>query len=204
MERPRLSVVILAGGEGRRIGQPKATLPFQGEPLLARVVRRLSALSDDLIIVTRNGELPVVLGPGVRCAGDALPGEGPLAALAGGLRIARESRAAVVSCDLPFVSPEVLTPLGGMLAGQRDAVVPVVGGRRQPLQAVYRTKAVARVAAQALAQGERSMNELMARLDVLEVPERQLAHVAGWRDSFTNVNTEAELRRARRKAGKAT
>lgn len=172
--------------------------------MLARAVRRLSALSGDIIVVTKDGVSPVALDKSVRFASDLLPGEGPLSAVAGGFRIARQPLVAVISCDLPFVSPDVLMALAGMLGKDCDAVVPIVGGRRQPLHAVYRTKAVARIAAYALAQGERSMNELMARLKVLDVPEGKLAHIAGWRESFMNVNTRPGLRRAERKADETT
>ena len=36
--RPRVTVVIQAGGESRRMGQSKATVPFAGRPLICRLV----------------------------------------------------------------------------------------------------------------------------------------------------------------------
>ena len=41
--RPRVTVVIQAGGESRRMGQSKATVPFAGRPLICRLVERLAA-----------------------------------------------------------------------------------------------------------------------------------------------------------------
>ena len=50
--RPRITVVIQAGGESRRMGQSKALVPFAGRPLICRMVERLSPVADELIITT--------------------------------------------------------------------------------------------------------------------------------------------------------
>lgn len=50
--RPRVTVVIQAGGESRRMGQSKATVPFAGRPLICRLVERLGPVADDLVITT--------------------------------------------------------------------------------------------------------------------------------------------------------
>ena len=52
--RPRVTVVIQAGGESRRMGRSKATVPFAGRPLICRLVERLAPVSDDLVITTNE------------------------------------------------------------------------------------------------------------------------------------------------------
>ena len=52
--RPRVSMVIQAGGESRRMGRSKATVPFCGRPLICRLVERLSPVADELIITTNE------------------------------------------------------------------------------------------------------------------------------------------------------
>ena len=54
--RPRVTVVIQAGGESRRMGQSKATVPFAGRPLICRLVERLSPVADELIITTNEAD----------------------------------------------------------------------------------------------------------------------------------------------------
>ena len=47
-----LTVAIQAGGESRRMGQDKALLPFLGEPLIVRLIRRLSPIAEQMLITT--------------------------------------------------------------------------------------------------------------------------------------------------------
>ena len=51
-----ISAVILAGGQSRRLGMDKSLLKLEGQSLLARTVGKLTALSDDIIIVTSSPE----------------------------------------------------------------------------------------------------------------------------------------------------
>ena len=54
--RPHVSLVIQAGGESRRMGRSKATVPFCGRPLICRLVERLAPVADELIITTNEPE----------------------------------------------------------------------------------------------------------------------------------------------------
>ena len=43
--------IVLCGGQSRRMGRPKAWLPFAGETMLARVVRLLSEAVSPIVVV---------------------------------------------------------------------------------------------------------------------------------------------------------
>ena len=49
---PKLSIVIQAGGESRRIGQDKGLIDFLGKPLIERVIERISPIADELLVTT--------------------------------------------------------------------------------------------------------------------------------------------------------
>ncbi|RME08873.1 MAG: molybdopterin-guanine dinucleotide biosynthesis protein MobB, partial [Anaerolineae bacterium] len=74
-----LSVVIQAGGRSSRMGQDKALMPFLGEPLVRRVLRRLRPLADELLITTNNPQDYPPLG--VRLVPDVIPDRGALGGL---------------------------------------------------------------------------------------------------------------------------
>lgn len=177
------------------MGVPKATMLFGDEPLLARVVRRLHSLSDDVMVVTQDGKSPIPLPATVRVLADVIPDAGPLAGLVSGLKQARHPLVAVVSCDAPFVSPDVLAFLAGRI-GDADAAVPLVDGRRQSLHAVYRASAGAEAGKRTLAEGLRRLDDLLARLRVLWVRGGDMRRIPAWRRSFLNVNTPDVLRQA--------
>jgi len=45
------SAIILTGGKSSRMGQPKALLPFDGEPLIVHLVRALRGFFTDVVVV---------------------------------------------------------------------------------------------------------------------------------------------------------
>src|SRR5437588_3240086 len=101
----KCAVVILAGGKSSRMGQPKAWLEFGGEPLLARIVRRLRPGFEEFVVVSAPGqEVPAV---GATVVHDEQPGEGPVGGLVVGLRAVTRPLALALSCDVPFVSAAV-------------------------------------------------------------------------------------------------
>ena len=53
---PPLSVAIQAGGESRRMGRSKATVPFLGRPLLERIVTRVAPIAAEIVITTNEPE----------------------------------------------------------------------------------------------------------------------------------------------------
>src|SRR4051812_49738323 len=85
----RLGGIILCGGRSRRMGRPKAWLPFAGEPMLARVVRLLGEVVHPLVVVAAPGQDLPPLPPDVLAARDPEEGRGPLQGLAAGLEALR-------------------------------------------------------------------------------------------------------------------
>ncbi|MCH8199275.1 MAG: nucleotidyltransferase family protein [Chloroflexi bacterium] len=65
-EKPRVAAVLLAAGESTRMGEPKALLPWGGQPLIAHQVAALHEAG--------YGPLVVVLGHDAERVADALPG----------------------------------------------------------------------------------------------------------------------------------
>lgn len=187
--------VVLAGGQSRRMGRDKALLELSGETLLARSLRVLAPLSDDLLVVGRDpGESAL---PGVRAVPDDEPGLGPLGGLATALRHLRTDRALVVACDLPLLQPDLLRHLLALAhahAAAADAIVPRTAKGAEPLHAVYAAACLPAVEA-CLGAGERAVFALLGRLRTryLEPPEWQRYDPEGL--SFLNVNTPDDWRR---------
>ncbi len=102
-----LSVVIQAGGESRRMGQDKGLVPFLGEPLILRALKRVAPIADELLVTTNNPDAYRFLG--VALHSDILPGLGALGGLFTAISSARGDLVAVVACDMPFVSLPILS-----------------------------------------------------------------------------------------------
>jgi molybdopterin-guanine dinucleotide biosynthesis protein A len=111
------------------MGTDKALLELDGETLLARSIRIVSAVVPELLIVGRT-TLPSGM-EGTPAIEDAYPGAGPLGGVATGLEHLGAERVLVVACDLPFLQVELLGLLLDLAPGY-DAVVPVAGRSGPP------------------------------------------------------------------------
>ena len=188
------SGVILAGGFGTRLGRDKASAEAAGRPLLHWTAEALAAVSDDIVVVARPGQmLPPPAGAAWRVARDARPEAGPLAGIEAGLGMVRHDIAIVVATDMPLLVPALLRAVAAACRGV-DVVMPVRDDRPEPLLAAYRR--AARAAATALLDaGERRPRVLLDRVPGRRIDAEALrAHDADL-SSFGNVNTAADLAR---------
>lgn len=185
--------VIQAGGKSTRMGgRPKALIELGGKRIIERIVKVLSALLPDLLIVTNTPELYAFLG--LPMVPDIFPDHGSLGGIYSGLRAAK-SDAFTVACDMPFLHPEVVR-LVVSRAGTADVVIPKVGGQHETLHALYAKACLPHM--EALLAAERF--KIVGFFKDVRVCEIAEAEVARYRDPavcFMNVNTPEELTRAR-------
>ncbi len=123
-------------------------------------------------------------------------GEGPLAALAAGSAALRAlgwtGAAVVVATDLPFLTAGMLSWLADHPVGR--SVVPVDGGRLQPLCARFEAPALA-VAETLAAGGARAMRDLLEAIDPLLAGPEAWRAAAGEAGALLDVDTPEDLAR---------
>ena len=178
------------------MGQDKALLDFGGRPLIQHLSQRLAGLAEETLVTTNQPEgyrfleLPLVA--------DLLPGRGALGGLYTALSAASQPLVAVVACDLPFASRELLAACRDQLLAEPDldAVIPSTAQGLEPLHAVYR-KATCLSAVQAAIAADRWRMIAWhkdARVRILTPAESALLDPHGL--AFWNVNTPEEFDRA--------
>jgi molybdopterin-guanine dinucleotide biosynthesis protein A len=196
---PSISAVILDGGKASRLGGVhKSFLAVGDSPIAERSVSLLRTLCDDVIAATSRPDAWAPLG--VRCVADPVRDAGPLAGLAAGLLACRTPLALVVAGDMPELSREVLEALCLRASdGEPRCVVPRIGGRAEPLHAVYLT-ALAPLALDALVRGRRKLTDFLddvarsGSVEIAWVDGADLAGLPGIDRTFRNVNTPEDLR----------
>ena len=183
---PPLRAAVLVGGSSRRMGEPKEGLRIGSERLLDRILEALRAAGPDPV---------VLIGAGAAVAGAAaklprlpdVPGvEGPVAGLLAALR-SEPSAWLIAACDLPRLTASAVAWLVKERRADRWAVMPCVGGRVQPLLAVYEPEAVA-LLEQLAAEGTPSPSRLEGHPRVWS-PQPPSPIAPAWR----GVNTREEL-----------
>jgi molybdopterin-guanine dinucleotide biosynthesis protein A len=174
------------------MGQAKALLPFDGEPLIQHLVKTLAAMFGEMVVVAaREQPLPALPATVVR---DEVAYQGPVGGLCYGLSAITREAAFVTSCDAVFLNPRLVAHLVALLAGH-DVVVPYWEGRAQPLHAVYRRSVLPLLQSQ-LAKGELRPVYLFDKVRTRRVEEEEIRQLdpEGW--SFFNMNTPDEYARA--------
>jgi molybdopterin-guanine dinucleotide biosynthesis protein A len=190
---PRVSAVVLAGGKSRRLGVDKALLKLDGELLLARILRTLAKLSDDLLVVADDrAKLAHLEAPVVP---DVLPGRGALGGIYSGLQSMRYPRGLLVACDMPMLNPELLRYMI-LLSSSFDVVIPRIGDNVEPLHAVY-SKACAGPIAEILQRGDARIVDFFPRVHVRYVEQGEIEAFDPQLLSFFNINEPEDLEKAR-------
>ncbi|AWO83918.1 molybdenum cofactor guanylyltransferase [Gordonia terrae] len=204
-----IAALVLAGGRSRRMGSDKAALDWDGEPMLARVVRVVSQRCDPVLVVAgetsaafrgvddiRDRAAPGIDASKVRWVTDEQEGTGPLGGLVAGLSAAAAAGAEyafVCATDMPLIAPELIDELRLGVTGSTQAVIARDAQRDHPMAGIYRTDAAGLIA-DIVAGGERRM---------LGAIEALTTHRVGISDPdwLVNVNAPEDLHRLRVSAG---
>ena len=133
--------VILAGGQGARIGGSKAIVELRGRPLITYPCEVLREAVGEVVIVAKaDTELPGI--PGVTVWVEPQTPRHPLIGIMHALSLA-EGRP-VLSCpvDLPFITPEVVRQLAQAEPGAAPAVIAATAETTQPLFGCFQARAL--------------------------------------------------------------
>jgi len=183
-ERAKITGVVLAGGQGRRMGgADKGLLEYQGRPLVAYALDALRQVADTVIInANRNLDAYARFGvPVITDRSDSF--DGPLAGLLSAMLAAQTDYVLTVPCDSPGVEGEALRRLCVKRQEEEAELCAAYDGDRlHPVFLIAECRLAADLAAY-LAGGQRKMetwlgSHRLALADFSDHPE--------W---FANFNT---------------
>ena len=190
--RRDIAVVILAGGEGRRIGGDKPVQMLAGERLIDRALRQARRWSHHVAVAVRA---PTQVQPVDATLLADEPGvEGPLGGLIAALRFGEASPkefVLTIPADMPFLPADLPERLLAE-AGRPNCVVANSGGHLHPVCALWRTTVLHDVN-DYISGAKRSLRGL-AELVGFATVEWPTAPV----DPFFNINSPDDLSRAER------
>jgi molybdopterin-guanine dinucleotide biosynthesis protein A len=188
-----IAIVILAGGEGKRMGGGKPLKTFGGERLIDRALRFTRQHSGTVAIAVRNreqvGHIEAMLlfdEPNV---------SGPLAGLIAGLKFAREQGCDLlltIAADMPFLPSDLPERLRRAI-GNCCCALPSSGAHVHPVCGLWRTSALEE-GDDYVAAGRRSLKGFAEFIGatIVEWPSEPL-------DPFFNTNKAEDLASAERR-----
>lgn len=184
------AVVILAGGEGRRIGGGKPAKVVAGQRLIDRALGSAREWSSRVAVAVRDAaqvepvDVPIVA--------DAPNLAGPLAGLLSAFRFGASAGCEFVitiPADMPFLPADLPERLRSAI-GNRQCALASSGGHLHPVCGLWRTAALDEMDGY-LKSGKRSVKGFAALLGFTAV-EWAIGEI----DPFLNINTPADLSRA--------
>jgi molybdenum cofactor guanylyltransferase len=184
-----VSGVVLAGGQGRRMGGvDKGLQPLRGKPMAQWALERLAPQVDE-ILINCNQNLDAYARFGYRLVRDEIGGfAGPLAGLHASLKAAAHPLVVTVPCDSPFLPCDLVSRLKQHLM-EKDLAVAKTGDQPHPVFSLVRRDVLGNLEA-FLRSGGRKIDAWYASLATVEVSFDDEA------DAFRNINTLEELGKA--------
>ena len=181
------STLILAGGQGRRMGgQDKGWVRWQGRPLIEHVLDRVwgQTVAPAEILINANRHIDEYGMTGARVVRDLRSGfAGPLAGIEAGLRHAKSDWVLVTTCDMPSIPLALAEKLHAGLNG-REVAVAEAEQKLSPLTILLSRFLVKSVSAY-LDSGHAAVKPWLNSMDVAVVEFEEP-------ESFVNINTLKE------------
>lgn len=204
---------ILAGGASKRMGEPKYKLQIGGMTFVERAASALSAATAGRTSIVGDIDNPyfkVKDADGKDHALQKIPdivinregrennaARGALVGLYTALAAAKTPWVAILACDLPFVTGNLITRLAGYCSNQFDAIVPVQpDAKLQPLCAFYRREKCLPIVEHLIQTGDLEMRGFISRVRTRLVGFDEIAEIDGSAEFFLNVNRPEDYKTA--------
>jgi molybdopterin-guanine dinucleotide biosynthesis protein A len=193
-ELSQITLAVIAGGKGERMGLPKSRLQLQDQPILEWLLREIRWPGPTLLVTAPGVAHPPAADLFDNEAVDPVEGLGPLRGLLTALEQSTTSIVAVVTVDMPAVRAPMLAWLVAILARQPKTkgamyrVQSVKGARVEPFPSAFRREAREEIETR-LGAEKRSVQALAALpgFVALDAPVEWPANI------WTNLNTPAEF-----------
>lgn len=189
----RVTGVILAGGQARRMGGIDKGLVELNGVTMCKIVIDLLRPQVSEVLVNANRNLEVYRSYGVRVVQDTTSGYlGPLAGLASAMNIAETPWIITVPCDGPFLNSDYVLRMMSMTDEDVEIVVARDSDRMQPTYILVKVKLLNSLN-EFLNSGERKIDQWFVKHRYAE------ADFSDTQECFRNINTiqdrdEAQLR----------
>lgn len=191
ISKKHITGIILAGGKSRRMGVEKGLAQLKGRPLIAYAIDLMQQLAGTILISANSkayDAFPFEL------IADLMPDSGPMGGIYSCLQKSETDINLVVSCDTPFIKPDLYRYLLDQVRGHA-CVAPWHGENLyEPLCAVYHRSLLADFS-RFIKAGNFKIPDLFEEVDFM--PVKIDRHVPFYTDHlFFNINRRQDLKTA--------
>ena len=191
----KVTGIILAGGQSRRLGRDKAVEMLEGVRIIDRVLQAMTEVCTSSIVVgdEPGREKELGLPSRILFKPDSFSDCGSLGGLYTGLSEARTQWSFAAACDMPLLCVDLIESMKDYLDDKTlDAVVPLFNSNLQPTHAFY-NKTCLPFIEERLRIRRLRMDGYFENIKLEIIGEDLINRFAGGANSFLNVNTEVDL-----------
>jgi|TARA_B100001964_G_C14130895_1_gene552825 molybdopterin-guanine dinucleotide biosynthesis protein A len=194
-----LSGIILAGGLSRRLGRNKAVENFNNKPLLSIVYDSIKPFVNEIIIIVNNKQRQVELSflKNANFATDEYNNSGSLGGIYTGLSNANNEKAIVVACDMPFISPSIISLMISKIKSSDDIIIPETEGFKHSTHAIY-SKSCIEIIKKNLDDNNLKISNIFNMCKTKIISENEIYATEPCTKSFFNINNEMDLTKAKK------
>ncbi|MCS7369626.1 MAG: molybdenum cofactor guanylyltransferase [archaeon GBS-70-058] len=195
-----VTLIVLAGGTGNRIGVYKPILKLKNLTLIENVLKNLMGEFNQVVIVLKEewqrelleSTCEILRRGNFTYTYDPPNLEGLLAAIYAGTLIAVNENIAIAPSDTPFIKPHTYEKMYRYLDYGYEAVVPRwPNGFIEPLVSMYAKTPLLKVLESKIAHGEKSVRSILDSMKTLYVDVYDVSLKP--EIEFLNVNTIEDL-----------
>jgi len=196
----KISAILLAGGQSKRMGKDKAFLQLDGKTFLRIIAEKLSAYCEQ-IIVSGNREKEEYLSQlyGIKSqidfVKDVNPYTGPLNGIISCRKKIKNELVFISTCDTPFLQEDIIPYLYKRI-DNFDAVIPEINKKKQFLNTIYKRSAVD-IGEQLYKKGVRSLYQWVNDLKTVQISEKDIKQADKNLLSYWSINRPEEYERAK-------
>lgn len=197
-EKLKITAILLAGGQSKRMGKDKAFLKLGEKTFFRIIIEKLNVYTDQ-IIVSANKDKEIYLSQLENTdinpvfVKDKDPYAGPLNAIVSCMPYIKNQLVFIATCDTPLLEPELIPFFVKKIDGY-DAIIPVVNGKKQFLNTIYK-RAALKIADKVYEEGKNSLYAWVNRLNVQEVAQEELKQVDDSLLSYWSINRPEDYER---------
>lgn len=174
-------LIILAGGQSRRMGQPKASLTFKGTTFIEHIYNALHT-SVQQVYISSQENYPMSDAILIQ---DEYQDCGPLGGLHASLKHSAYAWNWVVTCDTPLINSKVYNEMSNSLSSTSKGVVISVENKTYPLIGIYHRSLHVELDKHLKAQNLRVMSFVKEQQFDVHIPKDE----KDWKNIIVNINT---------------
>jgi len=193
MNESAVTLAILAGGRGERMGKPKSSLRVGDQPILSYLLKRFAWRGPTMLVTSPGREKPPGAQKFDREVVDPVEGMGPVRGLITALENSQTENLIVASVDMPLVEREqLLWLLERMEERPKASAVMLRFDALEPFPSISRKERAERPLC------ENASMRSLTKIDGFEVLP---APAYWWHDIWPNLNEPADLAALQRLSG---